>query len=123
MANIKTATISCEILNDNKEEPGSFHVQLFHEGELLFERKHWGLRENWDNGSSHETTSGNLDSRQLLAHAGYVLRVYIDEGEHLDVNANWSVAILTTDHTELVSAPYPYIFEKSVRECEVSFVL
>lgn len=123
MANIQTVTISCEILNDNKEEPGAFHVQLLRAGVLLYEREHWGLRENWDNGTSHETSSEDLSPRQLPAHGGYMLKVYVDSGEHIDVNANWSISILASDNTVIDSDRYAYIFDKSVREFETRFLL
>src|SRR5262245_22325498 len=123
MPNIKTATITCNIVNDNKEEPGSFNANLFFEGDLIYERDHWGLGENWDNGTTHSTTTNNISHRNIPAHGSYVLNIVIDSGDRIDVNADWSVTILTTDGQTLVSDPYRFKFEKGVREFETSYTL
>ena len=123
MENVKTATISCNIVDDNKEKPGSFNVHLFHEGNLIYERDHWGLNEDWDDGTTHSTTTINLSHRNVPAHGTYVLNVQIDSGDNMDVNADWSVKILTTNSEVLQSDPYQYKFEKDVREFETSYTL
>ena len=123
MAFVRTATITCVIIDDNKEKPGSFNVQLLQGGDLIYERDHWGLNEDWDNGTTHATTSINLSHRQVPAHGTYVLNVVIDSGDNIDVNADWSVTILDTDGQTLVSDPYRYKFEKDVREFETSYAL
>ena len=53
MTTIKTAAVVCNIVDDNKEKPGSFNVQLFHDGNLIYERDHWGLSEDWENDTTH----------------------------------------------------------------------
>lgn len=123
MAFVRTATISCVIIDNNKEKPGSFYVQLFQGGDLIYERDHWGLGEDWDNGTTHSTTSTNLSHREIPKHGTYLLNVVIDSGDNIDVNADWSVTILTTDGETLVSDPYRYNFEKDVREFETTYTL
>jgi len=121
MANIKTATIICNIVDDNKEKPGSFNTQLFHDGERVYERDHWGLSEDWENDTTHSTTSNNISHRNEPAFGSYTLKVLIDSGDNIDVNANWSIEILTTDGETLVSDPYQFKFENDVREFQTGF--
>ena len=123
MANVRTATITCLIVDDNKEKPGSFKVELFQGGDLIYERDHWGLNEDWDNGTTHVTTSGNLSHRNVPAHGNYVLDVVIDSGQNIDVNADWSVTVLDTDSNQLRSDPCRYKFENDVKEFETSYTL
>jgi hypothetical protein len=121
MPNIRTATILCNIVDDNKEKPGAFNVQLFHDGNIIYERDHWGLSEDWENDTTHSSTSGNLSHRNEPAFGSYVLKVMIDSGDNIDVNANWSVQVLTDDDETLVSDPYQYKFENDVREFQTTY--
>jgi len=121
MPSIKTATIICNIVDDNKEKPGAFNAQLFHEGNLVYERDHWGLSEDWENDTTHRTTSSNLTHRNEPAFGGYTLKVFIDSGDNIDVNANWSIEVMTTEGETLVSDPYQFKFENDVREFQTGY--
>src|SRR5262249_22516067 len=121
MPSIKTASILCNIGDDNKEKPGAFNVLLFHEGNIIYECDDWGLSEDWENDTTHSTTSGNVGHRNEPAFGSYVLKVMIDSGDNIDVNANWSIQVVTDDGETLVSDPYQYKFENDVREFQTTY--
>jgi hypothetical protein len=124
MASATVATIECEITDQEKMFQGSFQIQLFREATLLYERRHWGLQEEWVAGTSHETTSSDLSPRDLPAHGNYRLRVVIDEGDlAIAVHAKWSISIVTTDGDTLVSDPFIEFMDHQIREFETPFVL
>ncbi len=116
-------TIRCNIAEEDKEEEGSFNVELFYKGDLIYERDHWGLDEEWKDGSSYSTSSNNISHRKMPAHGTYVLNVTIDSGKNINVDANWSIKILSTSGTTLVSDPYKMNFVDIFQEFETSFTL
>jgi hypothetical protein len=121
MPNIKTATVHCNITEEDKEKEGAFNVELLHEGNLIYERDHWGLTEEWGDGTAHSTTSSNISHRNEPAIGTYTLKVMIDGGVNIDVDANWSIEILTTDGETFVSDPYQYQFNNDIREFQTSY--
>ena len=123
MSNVKTAKITCVVADEDKEKAGSFRVQLFHEGELLYQRERWGLAEQWLDGTTHSTTSRNLGVDNFPARGTYVLKGFIDSGKNVDVNTYWSIEILTTDQKTIVSEPFRQDFSDDLREFEITYVI
>jgi hypothetical protein len=100
---LAVVTVYCQIHTDNKEEPGSYHVIVKKAGKPVFEKKAWGLRENWDNGALKSWTGENVSDLKLPAKGPYTIEVRIDNGSNIDVDHEWWIEIEDSDGNELKS--------------------
>jgi hypothetical protein len=104
---LAVVTVYCKIHEDNKEEPGSYHVVVKKSGKTVLEKKAWGLRENWMNGVTKSATGDNVLDLKLPAKGPYTIEVRIDNGSNIDVDHEWWIEIEDSDGNELVSTHGP----------------